>query len=311
MSPKLCLNRLPTDGRESLLPRCFWVLSCVAAIMGFVGADSPSLRNEGAARRKVFVDIDRLMAATPVSLPPCSPAQQPLRLEGGAITLLPVPFLEPLDNWMDIARWQKEWKASLEQEYRFAATPPSLPFAPRLASPRSSSGTDDLSWLAERFQEQAFERARLHLRLTFADRLSPAERNRLQQRLKELDEQLHPPPSPLPFPLPSPEPPSPLPFPNSLTDADQIAALLAPAPLPPTGLTKVSSDGQESVESLTSRQRSKGWQETALLALAQAFALAYGKQRGWQVVFKPSPFALDKTEEVLMAWRRWWASKSP
>ncbi|MFA0750913.1 MAG: hypothetical protein SLRJCFUN_001316 [Candidatus Fervidibacter sp.] len=311
MSPKLCLNRLPTDGRESLLPRCFWVLSCVAAMMGFASADSPSLRNEGATQRKVFVDIDRLMAATPVSLPPCSPAQQPLRLEGGAITLLPVPFLAPSENWADIAQWQRGWEASLEREHRFAVTPPSLPFAPRLASPLSASATDNLSWLAERFQEQAFERARLHLRLTFADRLSPAERMRLEQRWRELDEQLRP-PSPPPSPtLPSPQPPSPLPFPNSLTDANQIAVLLAPPLSPPTGLTKVSSDGQETFESLTSRRHLSGWQETALKALAQAFALAYGKQKGWRVVFKPSPFTLDKTEEVLTAWRRWWASKSP
>ena len=283
-------------------PRCLWVLGLMAIALSPLAAQS-----------KVFVDIDRLLAAVPPPSPFAVRQSLPsLEIGGWAMTLQPTPFLAPAEKLSDIARWQREWEASLGQEYRLAATPPQLPFALRLAAPSSSPATESLSFLAERYQEQAFEWARINLRLTFADRLSPAERMKLQQRLKELDALWHPPPSPSPPPLPLPELPSPPPLPSPLTDADQIATLIAPPSMTPM-TTTVSLSEQVTVGLPTSRvwRGAEGLRWASLRALAQAFARAYGKQRGWQVTFEPSPSALDKTSEVLTAWRQWWASESP
>ncbi|MFA0777843.1 MAG: hypothetical protein PVTTEEND_001557, partial [Candidatus Fervidibacter sp.] len=173
-------------------PRCLWVLGLTAIALNPLSAQS-----------KVFVDIDRLLAAVPPFSPLAVRQSLPsLEIGGWTMTLQPTPFLAPEGKLSDIARWQREWEGSLGQEHRLAATPPQLPFALRLAAPFSSPATESLSFLAERFQEQAFERARINLRLTFADRLSPAERMKLQQRLKELDALWRPPPPPPPPHLP-------------------------------------------------------------------------------------------------------------
>lgn len=256
----------------------------------------------------VFVDIHRLVATVLTETIP-SPAfpLAPRRLENWTIVLSPVPLGDPIGQLAESARWQQEWLALTEREHRFAATPPHPPATPRLAPPGVPSSLESEPAFWERLQSQAFERARIQLRLAFADRLSPAERMKLQQRLEELDAQLRLPHSPPPL-LPSPEPPNfALPLPVPLTDAEQIAALVAPPFMLPAP-SVVQLDWDETAAFLRQRPDRTSLRRVALRALAQAFARAYARRQGWRVVFTSSSSAMDKTEEVLTAWRQWWAS---
>lgn len=256
----------------------------------------------------VFVDLHRLVAtALTEAIPPAPFRFAPMPLENGTILLSPVPLGDPIGQIAEIIRWQQEWLAPLEREHRLVTTPPLPSAMPRLALPGipSSSEREPAFW--ERLQSQAFERARIQLRLAFVDRLSPAERMKLQRRLEELDAQLRLPHSPPPL-LPSPEPPNfDLPLPVPLTDAEQIAALVAP-PFTLPAPSVVRLDWSERAAFLRQRPDRTSLHQVALWALAQAFARAYARRQGWRVVFAPSSSAMDKTEEVLTAWRQWWAS---
>lgn len=258
----------------------------------------------------VFVALDRLVAAATEALAPPPPPLPPASATQWGVFLPPVPALDPVGEAVTaVARWRREWLEAVTREAQAAAQPPSERLGtPRLATPLPAPtgwSVTPAEWRfrVEQIQRQLFERARLRLRLSFADRLKAAERDQLQRRLAELDAALQAPLAPPP-PLPPTPPvePSPPVAPTPLTDEGQIAALVAPLPSAEQGREwLVAFPALEPFPTVDGRRALA----RDLRALARAFTRAYGWARGWQVVFAPQPGAVDRTDEVLAAWRRW------
>ncbi|GBC99985.1 hypothetical protein HRbin17_02518 [bacterium HR17] len=289
---------------------CWW------AVLAFCvfGAGS----GVGTEPRWVFVDINRLVAMAlgevGVVLPFPAPAPSP-RVTQWTVFLPAVPTIEALDGAVaSVARWRSSWMSAIESEANAVlrtVTAPEHVGVPRLAIPvrppmQTGLSPEEWRFLVEQVQTQIVERARIRLRLAFADRLSAVEREQLRQRLQALDEALRLPLAPPP-PLPPPPtvPPSRLTTLTPLTDEQQIVALVTPSPNE-TETTGQLVDWRLPSLPLTPRgdERLAVWR--AVQALAGAFATAYGRERGWRVVFDPTLPADDKTAEVLAAWRQWW-----
>lgn len=270
-------------------------------------------------QERVFVDLKQLASLHPA----WSMAR---RMERGQkkpltkFTFPPLTFTEVLTPSLPIvslAEWVTEQQRVWEREIdllRRRQLQAEIWQLPLTVSP--SSFADPIArwkFVIRQREKQAAERVRLNLRLAFSDLLSDEEKAALEQRQRELDAALEPPPLTLP-PLP---PPVTLPqkfdltVPQSLTDPQTILILVSPEPCYPLQQTLVIPT---EVGEITLKLLATNAEETLCSIareVARTFVLAYARQRGWKVTFDKKANAPDVTEEVLTAWERWLEGTKP
>ncbi len=278
--------------------RCFFLSVLTAALVTTLSPQSSV----------VFVDLERLAAHHPAwqlaqrlmrerrALPAPSPFLFILPLTETPFSL---SFAESLSDWEQQQRqqWLREVAALKRQQkvggWQLQLALPPLPSIDPVARWR---------YIVQRREQQNNERVRLRLRLAFADLLSPEERKGLEQRWRELDAALEPTPTaPSLLLLPAPtSPPSEIPAPEPLTNEHLVLRLVAPPSTPPvTAPTFKATLGEKAVLQNAAREAAK------------AFALRYGREKGWRVVFTTQANIPDATKEVLAAWLQWLQRTAP
>lgn len=269
------------------------------------------------AQTTVFVDVTRLATMHPAwqwaqRIEREMPATTLPRLPSFLVTLTEVglPFALPPSLTEELLPQPSWWRAEMD-----SLVPPRIlegVWQVQVALPPLPSLDPLARWqfLLQQWEQQEAERVRLRLRLAFADLLPPHERRKVEQRWKELEAQLEPPPvtpSLILLPL-SPPPPLQVKPPEPLTDAATILALVSPIPVPLSGTKVVRGQREEETKSERSRV-SKGEMVSALKNLAyqaaRSFASAYARRQGWRIVTKPQPTIPDGTDQVAKAWRNW------
>ncbi|MFN3420229.1 MAG: hypothetical protein ACK40X_00710 [Armatimonadota bacterium] len=223
----------------------------------------------------------------------------------------PTLQISQLTNWLEEQR--RRWESELESLQRgqqkilnwqmYLLLPP-LPLLDPVAR---------WKFIVQEREKQAAERLRLSLRLSFADMLSPEEKTALEQRKRELDAALEPPPvvtQPIFMPI-SPAEKLDLTLPSPLTDPQKILDLVAPLFLPPQQISEaqvpeISDAGLKLLsDSAIATLRAIAFEG------AKNFALTYAKQKGWKVTFSPRSGLRDVTDEVKRAWQQWLKSIQP
>ncbi len=296
-------------------------LALLLATAVVLWAQQGSERKKGREKGRVFVDVERLARLHPAwqlaqKLEKLHrPDEKGQGVQGPStadqtLLLTPVPLTSPFPPLTEFADWARaqmqRWRSEAEglqrrqqqtAMWQLQIALPPFPLLDPVARWR---------FMIEQREKQAAERIRLNLRLAFKELLLPQERMALEQRLRELDAALEPPPIVLPPLLLPALPPSELEAltPEPLTDAPQIWALVAPPPSSP------SFHQWETEQEARDRLRATVLGERCALKriareMARAFAGAYGRRKGWQVVFIPQPSLPDATSEVLVAWRVW------
>ncbi|MGQ9726942.1 MAG: hypothetical protein ACUVSC_00240 [Candidatus Fervidibacter sp.] len=225
---------------------------------------------------------------------------------------LTLPPIEPFLEYMNEQR--KLWTSELNllqrhrrqvHEWQLQLALPVLPFVDPVAQ---------WKFIVREREKQAPERVRLNLRLAFSNLLPPEEKQALEKRLRELDAELEPKPKAMLLPSLSITLSQQLnlELPSELTNPQAIFELVAPPPPPPqtTFVLRSLNETAKVTPKLLTANVSSVLQATAH-NMAQAFALAYARQRGWKVVFKPQEGVRDVTGEVLMAWHFWLERTKP
>ncbi len=269
------------------------------------------------AQATVFVDVNRLATMHPAwqwaqrverEIPTITLPHLPSFLF--TLTEVGLPFALPPSLTEELLPQPSWWRAEvdslvspriLEGVWQVQVALPPLPSLNPLAR---------WQFLLQQWEQQEAERVRLRLRLAFADLLSPHERQKVEQRWKELEAQLDPPPTtPSLILLPvSPPPPLQIKPPEPLTDAATILALVSPTSVPLPNTKALGLQQEEETKSGRSTV-SKGEIVSALKNLAyqaaQSFASAYARRQGWRIVTKPQPTIPDVTDQIAKAWRNW------
>ncbi len=263
------------------------------------------------AQSKVaFVDVEQLAAHHPA----WQLAQRLMQEQKAHLVPLPFSVILPLTEAPfpssfagSLSDWEQQQRqqwlsevAALKRQQQVGA------WQLQLALPPLPSVDPAARWryIVQRREQQNNERVRLRLRLAFADLLSPEERKGLEQRWRELDAALEPPPAmPSLLLLPAPtSPPSEIPAPEPLTNEHLVLRLVAPPSTPPVTAPTFKATLGEKAPALP---RAFAALQNAAREAAKAFALHYGHKKGWRVVFTPQANAPDATKEVLAAWLQW------
>lgn len=219
---------------------------------------------------------------------------------------LTLPPIEPLLEFMNEQR--KLWTTELNllqrhqrqvHEWQLQLALPVLPFVDPVAQ---------WKFIVREREKQAAERVRLNLRLAFSELIPPEEKQALEKRLRELDKELEQKPKAMllpPLPITMSQQLN-LELPSELTSPQAIFELVSPPPLPPqtTFTLQPLNETTKVTPKLLTANLSSVLRSMAHNT-ARAFALAYARQRGWKVVFKPQEGVRDVTGEVLIAWRSW------
>lgn len=285
--------------------RCWSLILTVSVLASFVYC-----------QERVFVDLGKMVSLHPAW-------QMAERFEGERKPLprvwdFPVPLLTqvplsltlpPIEPFLECMNEQRKlWTTELNllqrhrrqvHEWQLQLALPVLPFVDPVAQ---------WKFIVREREKQAAERVRLNLRLAFSNLLPPEEKQALEKRLRELDAELEPKPKvmllpSLPITLPQQLN---LELPSELTSPQAIFELVAPPPLPPqtTFTLQPLNETAKMTPKLLTENVSSVLRSIAHNT-ARAFALAYARQRGWKVVFKPQEGVRDVTGEVLMAWHFW------
>ncbi len=272
-------------------------------------------------QERVFIDIDQLVAEHPAwqIAERMTKEQKHPKPKHIAVTVhladvqssFKVTLVEEIRSWAErqLKAWNEEIEALKQKHLKIAgwklhlALPP-LPVFDPYARWR---------FIIQQKEKQIAERVRLNLRLAFSDLLSPEEKSALEQRLRELDAALEPPPEPQ-MPMTSSKitlEQIDLAEHKPLTDLSKIFALVAqPSPTP----QQIFSVELAAFEFMPPTKICEDRLQTLRLMakdFARSFVLAYAKKRGWQVTFKPEPNLPDVTEEVLKEWLIWLKRLSP
>jgi len=269
----------------------------------------------------VFVNLERLASHHPAWQLADSINRRPkptvLSWSPPTLSLTDVPLSAPTLQAFQLADWlegqKRSWASELEAlqkrqqqiwVWQMHLLLPPLPAIDPVAR---------WKFVVQQREKQASERVRLNLRLHFADMLSPEERAALEQRKRELDAELEPPPT-IPQPIVIPIQPTErldLTPPSPLTDPQKILDLVAPPVSPPQQIStvQVPDIGDFGSRSLTSVSASI--LRSIAFEAARNFATTYARRKGWKVAFSFQPNLPDVTGEVEKAWRQWLTSLKP
>lgn len=226
-----------------------------------------------------------------------------------SLTLPPIePFLEYLNEqrklWTNELNLLQRHRRQVH-EWQLQLALPVLPFV---------DPVEQWKFIVRGREKQAAERIRLNLRLAFSNLLPPEEKQALEKRLRELDVELEPKPKAMLLPsLPiTLSQQLNLELPSELTNPQAIFELVTPPPLPPqTTFTLQSLNETAKVTPKLLTANASSVLRSIAHNMAQAFALAYARQRGWKVMFKPQEGVRDVTGEVLTAWHFWLERTKP